>query len=168
MSRKPSLNTMLNNIITDVRKTTKSALEYAGQKVSDDLGKMAYLALDSYYSEYDPEYYKRTYDLRDNVYYKVNKRTGFGVQAGVVFDYEKMNHKHKGNYSNGDPFTEFDIYNNFLDGFHGYKWNNATQQAEEIRGADHKAFMDKYYSSYIKKGKPYNYFQDYMSKHLNR
>lgn len=168
MSRKPSLDTIIKHIITDTRKTTKAALEYAGQKVSDDLCKMAYLALDNYYSEYDPEYYRRTNDLRNNVYYKINKRDGFSIKSGVVFDHEKMNHKHKGHYSNGDPFTEFDIYNNFLDGFHGYKWNNGTQQAEEIRGADHKAFMDGYYDSYISKGKPYSYFQAYMDKHLNR
>ena len=65
---KDNVKRVLDNIITDVRKTTKAALEYAGKRVSDDLDKMAYLALDSYYSEYDPEYYKRTNELLDNSY----------------------------------------------------------------------------------------------------
>lgn len=179
MSRKPSLNWMLKNIITDVRKTTKSALEYAGKKVSDDLGQMAYFALDRYYQEYTkpPRVYKRTNELRDHSYYKVNNRDGFRLTAGVIFDpsmmhHEKLGYKAKrdsdGNImrdSEGkaiveDYITEYEIFSNFLEGIHG--WPGLYD------GINRENFMDKYYDSYIKRGKPYKYFQDYMDKHLNR
>lgn len=153
MSRKPSLDWMLKNIITDVRKTTKAALEYAGQKVSDDLGKMAYYALDSYYNEYDPEYYKRTNELINNSYCKINKRSGFNVKAGVKFDENLMDHPKAG-------IPEYAILENFMVGVHGFDGVYDSINRRNV--------MDKYYNSYIGRGKPYNYFQDYMNKHLNR
>ena len=81
-----SLDGIINGITTDIRKRTKAALEYAGQKISGDFAVMAYLALDNYYREYEPDFYKRTYQLMDNSYYKVNQRSGFSVNAGIMFN----------------------------------------------------------------------------------
>ena len=131
MSKQTSLNRVLNNIITDVRKTTKAALEYAGKRVSDDLDQMAYLALDSYYSEYDPKYYKRTNDLMNNSYYKTNQRTGFSVKAGVKFDENLMNHPKAG-------IPEYAILENFMVGVHGF---DGVYDSINRRNA-----MDKYYN----------------------
>ena len=154
MSKQTSLNRILNNIITDVRKTTKAALEYAGQKVSDDLGRMAYFALDRYYSEYTkpPRIYKRTNELMDNSYYKINKRTGVSVSAGVKFDENLMNHPKAG-------ISEHAILENFMVGIHGFEG--------VYDSISYRNVMDKYYKSYKERGKPYGYFNDYMNNHLN-
>ena len=69
MSKRQSLNGIAESISTDIRKRTKAALEYAGQKISGDFAVMAYLALDNYYREYEPDFYKRTYQLMNNSYY---------------------------------------------------------------------------------------------------
>lgn len=155
MSRKPSLNTIIKHIITDTRKTTKAALEYAGKRVSDDLGKMATFALDKYYDEYTkpPRVYTRTNILHDSSYYKVNKRSGFSLRAGVIFDENLMEHPKAG-------ITEYGILENFMQGIHGNE--------DVFVGINRRNFMDKYYNSYISRNKPYIYFCDYMNKHLNR
>lgn len=151
MAKQTSLNRILNNIITDTRKKTKAALEYAGQKISGDFAVMAYLALDNYYSEYNPKFYKRTNQLMDSSYYKVNKRNGFSIDAGVVFDPELMNHPHKG-------IPEEGIMENFMYGIHG---NPDIYDS----GANYRDQMDKFYQQYNESGLPYHYFQEYMNKH---
>ena len=156
MSRKASLDWILKNIITDVRKTTKAALEYAGQKVSDDLGKMAYYALDRYYGEYEPEYYTRLHEKPGSLlhsYEKHWKRSGFSVKAGVKFDENLMNHP-------GAGIPEYAILENFMVGVHGFDGVYDSISRRNV--------MDRYYNSYIDRGKPYQYFQDYMNQHLNR
>lgn len=157
MSKQPSLDRMLNNIITDVRKTTKSALEYAGKRISDDLGKMACFALDRYYSEYDPRSYKRLYEKSGSLlhsYEKVNTRTGFSLKAGVIFDESLMNHPKAG-------ISEYAILENFMVGIHGLE----GVYDSIISGRN---VMDRYYNSYVSRGKPYSYFKEYMNTHLNR
>lgn len=164
MSRQPSLNRVINNIITDVRKTTKAALEYAGQKVSDDLGRMAYLALDHYYSTHDPEYYKRLYTKFGSLYNtpsKIYKRDGFSVKAGVMFEPDTMSHVHKG-------IPESAIFQNFLHGEHGWKLDDNGNWELISSGINYKNEMDNYYKEYIRDSIPYNYFEEYMDKHLNR
>lgn len=156
MSKQTSLNRILNNIITDVRKTTKAALEYAGQKVSDDLGKMAYFALDRYYSEYEPHSYTRLYDQPGSLlhsYEKINKRTGFSLKAGVKFDENLMNHPKAG-------IPEYAILENFMVGVHGFDGVYDSINRRNV--------MDRYYNSYVNRGKPYDYFEEYMNAHLNK
>lgn len=151
MSKKQSLDGIINGITTDIRKRTKAALEYAGQKISGDFAVMAYLALDSYYKEYGPKLYKRTYQLMNNSYYKINKRSGFAVDAGVVFNPELMDHKNRG-------ISEIGIMENFMHGIHG---------GPDIyeSGNDYRDQMDKFYREYNDNGIPYHYFQEYMRKH---
>ena len=155
MAKQTSLNRILNNIITDVRKTTKSALEYAGKRISDDFGKMAYFALDRYYSEYTkpPRIYDRTDELLKNSCYKVNQRTGFSLKAGIKFDENMMNHPKAG-------IPEYAILENFMVGIHGFDG--------VYDSIDRRNVMDKYYNSYISRGKPYGYFEEYMNTHLNK
>ena len=162
MARQPSLNRVINNIITDARKTTKAALEYAGQKVSDDLGKMAYLALDHYYSTHDPEYYKRLYTQLGSLYNtpnKVNKRNGFSVTTGIIFEPNTMSHLHRG-------IPESAIFKNFLVGEHGWKHNEQGEWELITSEINYKNEMDKYYKNYINDNIPYNYFKEYMDSHL--
>lgn len=164
MGNKTSLNRLINNIVTDVRKTTKSALEYAGKRVSDDLGQMAYLALDHYYSTYDPIYYNRLYTKDGsllNSYRKVNQRDGFGIKAGVIFEPDTMSHKHRG-------IPEEAIFENFLHGEHGYKYNPSIEDWEVISsGINYRNELDSYYNEYVDSRVPYNYFKEYMDAHLN-
>lgn len=151
MAKQTSLNRILDNITTDIRKRTKAALEYAGQKISGDFAVMAYLALDNYYREYDPDYYKRTYQLMNDSYYKVNQRNGFFVNAGIIFNPELMNHPHKG-------IPEEGIMENFMYGIHG---------SPDVydSGVNYRDQMDNFYKQYNESGLPYHYFQEYMNKH---
>lgn len=150
MSKRQSLDGIINNITTDIRKRTKAALEYAGQKISGDFAVMAYLALDNYYREYEPEFYKRTYQLMNNSYYKVNKRTGFKIDAGIMFDPDLMNHSHKG-------IPEVGILENFMYGIHG----NPNVYESSI---DYRHEMDLFYIDYHNSGKAYKYFKECMNR----
>lgn len=163
MSKRKSLNGMIESITTDIRKKTKAALEYAGQKISGDFTRMAYLALDKYYNEYTkpPRTYKRTDILRNDSYYAVNKRTGFKINAGVIFDEDRMNHEnlgwtgHKAD-GNTTPFTEFAILSNFMHGIHGSE--------DVFVGENAQNKMDKYYQDYHMNNTAYNYFKEYMDR----
>lgn len=162
MSKRKSLNGMIESITTDIRKKTKAALEYAGEKISGDFNRMAYLALDSYYGEYTkpPRVYNRTNILKNDSYYSVNKRTGFKVNAGIVFDEERMQHDNLGyaKNKNGEKeyVTEYQILSNFMHGIHG--WEGLYD------GIDQKAVMDKYYQDYHNSNTAYKYFKEYMDR----
>lgn len=168
MSKRKSLNGFVDNITTDIRKKTKAALEYAGEKISGDFNRMAYLALDSYYNEYTkpPRVYNRTNILKNDSYYSVNERTGFKVNAGIVFDPDLMNHDRRGykvlerndegKVIKKEEITEQEIFSNFLSGIHG--WEGLYD------GVDQKMVMDKYYKDYHSNNTAYNYFKEYMDK----
>lgn len=162
MSRRKSINGIIESITTDIRKKTKAALEYAGTKISGDFTKMAYLALDNYYNEYTkpPRVYNRTNILKNDSYYSVNKRTGFKINAGVIFDEERMHHDNLGYVKNGkggtDPFTEYEILSNFMYGIHG--WEGLHD------GVEQKVVMDRYYNEYHDNNTAYNYFKEYMDR----
>jgi hypothetical protein len=175
MSKRKSLNGIIESITTDIRKKTKAALEYAGEKISGDFNRMAYLALDSYYGEYTkpPRVYNRTNILKNDSFYSVNERTGFKVNAGIIFDEERMNHEKLGykakRDSNGniirgadgkaiieDYITEYQILSNFMHGIHG--WEGLHD------GVDQKIVMDKYYQDYHNSNTAYNYFKEYMDR----
>lgn len=145
-----SIDKIVNNITADVSRKTKAALEYAGQQISGDFAVMAYLALDSYYNEYTPDYYNRTYQLMNNSYYKVNNRKGFKVKAGVKFDSSLMNHPRKG-------IPEEGILENFMFGIHGSP--DVYESGVEYRGQ-----MDKFYDNYINNNIPYKYFVKGMER----
>ena len=161
MSKRQSLDGIINNITTDIRKRTKAALEYAGQKISGDFAVMAYLALDNYYREYEPEFYKRTYQLMNNSYYKVNEFKNYSVNTGIMFDPERMHHIRSGK----KEFTEYEIFDNFLDGVHGWKSDGNGGYQQIMFGANYQDQMDKFYREYNTSGLPYHYFQEYMNKH---
>lgn len=162
MSRRNSLNGIVESITTDIRKKIKAALEYAGTKISGDFTRMAYLALDDYYNEYTkpPRKYKRTNILKNDSYYSVNKRNGFKINAGVIFDEDRMNHENLG-YSknkNGEKesVTEYEILSNFMYGIHG--WEGLYD------GIEQKSVMDKYYIDYHNNNMAYKYFKEYMDR----
>lgn len=145
-----SIDKIVNNITADISRKTKAALEYAGQQISGDFAVMAYLALDSYYNEYTPDYYSRTYQLMNNSYYKVNNRKGFVIKAGVKFDSSLMNHPHKG-------IPEEGILENFMFGIHG---------SPDVydSGVEYRKQMDKFYDNYINNNIPYKYFVKGMER----
>lgn len=152
MSKRQSLNGIAESISTDIRKRTKAALEYAGQKISGDFAQMAYLALDHYYSDYTkpPRKYTRTNILMNDSYYKVNKRTGFKINAGITFDPDLMNHPHKG-------IEEVGILENFMFGIHG---NEDIYQSP----INYRNEMDNFYIEYHKSNTAYKYFKEYMDR----
>ena len=150
MSKRQSLNGIAESISTDIRKRTKAALEYAGQKISGDFAEMAYLALDNYYREYEPDFYKRTYQLMNNSYYKVNQRNGFSISAGIIFNPELMSHPHKG-------IPEVGILENFMYGIHG----NPNVYEYSI---DYRHEMDLFYIDYHNSSKAYKYFKECMDR----
>lgn len=158
MAKQTSLNRILNNIITDIRSTTKSALEYAGQRISGDFGLMAYLALDSYYNEFKkpPRQYERTGILMNDSYRKVNNINGFSVKAGVEFDDTLMHHDN----FHSEKITEAMVLENFMSGYHGWEGH--------YDGEFQRAKMDKYFNDYVRRNQHYKYFKDYMDTHLNK
>lgn len=162
------LDKIADNVTTDVKKKVKSALYYAGTRVCGDFAQEAELALDRYYDEYDPVYYHRLAgpdgrnkapgSLRDSYRKVVNRRdtgTGATVTAGIVFDPERMEHKHKG-------ITEADIMNNFMAGLH---YASTPDGPAWMFGNNAEGQLDKFYETYLDKDKPFEYFRDYMDTH---
>ena len=141
------IDKIVNNITTDVGRKVKKALEYAGEKICSDFADMARSALDAYYDEYTPNFYDRTYSLKNDSYIKVNQRKGYQVRAGIRFEPDMMTHPKAG-------IPEGAIFENFAYGIHGNE--------NVYHGVEHRAYMDMYYSMYLSQNTPFELFQEGM------
>ena len=60
------------------------------RKAADELTKVAKYAIEAFYDDYDPTWYKRTYNLRDNSYERFYKNNGRQCWGGVIIGTDNM------------------------------------------------------------------------------
>ena len=124
MSNTKTKVTVSQNLIKDLRKYAQNIAKNMAISVREEMCKQTKDAIDAFYNDYDPEYYKRTYNLKDNTYepYYSNAH-GNVYRGGVTLSYDNWNN----NYNGPDEY----IFNLTLgEGLHGLPWQSS--KGEEI------------------------------------
>lgn len=83
-----TLEIKIKKEIEEMFKTTNAA--YC-QKAADELTKTAKYAIEAFYNDYDPTWYKRTYNLEKNSYERYYKNNGRRCWGGVFIGTDNMN-----------------------------------------------------------------------------
>lgn len=143
-------------VLKDAKRAAFVAARETAKQISRDMHKEALKTLKYYYADYSPDYYDRTYNLRDNsltrIFEDKSTATTVDIIIGEKFSGEKMNQ-----YMNGKkPSADSDwVVDQFLKGTHpntGYD-QAADRMATFIMNKfiDEKVekLMDRYMSSAI-------------------
>lgn len=141
-----------NDIINDQKQILEKTVEYIAKKTNEDWVEMAKKVMDAYYEDYEQtgKYYKQTFNMRRNLIVPVLTRTGTGWEAGMEFDYTKMDHGQM------PKFREYDIWENFMYGQHGNEDYTIKRTGEQVIREVYftrpyaRAVLDKYYANYDK------------------
>lgn len=138
------------DIVNSQMQVLEKTVAYMARKTSEDWTRMARKVMDDYYSDYQftAQLYDRTFSMRDNIIVPVLRQTGAGWEAGVEFDYSRMDH--------GDmpQFREYDIFENFMYGQHGNEDYTVPGSNKEIMRniyfttPNARTVLDKYYQNY--------------------
>lgn len=123
-------------VAKDVMKEELDRLEkviaYVAYRTSTDWVQIANKVMDDYYADYvyTTRRYKQTFSMRESIV-PILGRNADGFEAGVLFDYSRMSHGHKGGENDITSAGEFWILNNFIYGYHGNE-NYTTPSGEKI------------------------------------
>lgn len=100
-----NINAFVNKIIDDAEKKVRADVKAANAKAKDDFINKAKEVILLYYTNYSPEIYERTYNLKNNV---LNKSENAWVQfnSGYMDEYK-------------DGGNKAIVVENFMSGIHG-------------------------------------------------
>ena len=88
---------------------------YAGQKIADDITEETKNAIEDFYDNYDPKYYLRTYNFKNNSYKRYYKPNKYSVVGGVILSPDDMEV-----YINGRHRLNPELpFNSSYAGYHG-------------------------------------------------
>ena len=152
------LDEAIDEIFKDYKKVIKDAATEATKQAKDDLYANAVSCLASYYNDYRPETYERTYSLINSFvpYAKDVRETqdGYECVAGVEFDPNKI----QGMYRGSEIYTPTDaewIIDNFLSGIHprtdgstipgGGNYENKKYYGSFVPSFEMQKYIDRYY-----------------------
>ena len=127
-----NIDAFINQIINDAKQKVEADIKIVNAKAKKDFVDKAREVILLYYTNYDPDVYERTYNLRDHV---LNK----SVNAWVQF-----NPRYMSNYTHNNDFVKESVVDNFLDGIHG----NVSVQIDSPTPAE---LMDDFQINYKKK-----------------
>lgn len=145
-------------VLENAKRAAVQAAKETAKQISRDMHKEALKALKYYYADYNPDYYDRTYNLRDNsltrIYEDNSNDTVVDITIGEKFDEGTMNiyeHGKDGKYKY-DPKW---VIEDFVKGVHtntGY--TQSTERIAEVmmnKFIDEKVekLRDKYFTSAI-------------------
>ena len=94
------------------------AITYA-KEAAEGLTKTAKYAIESFYIDYSPSYYDRTYDLLNESYRRYYHNNGRRVYGGVIIDAEKMSPYMNG-WNGGTTEPEIIVNAAWEHGWHGH------------------------------------------------
>ena len=165
------LDEAIEEVYKDYKKAIKKAAQEAINKAKDDLHAKAVSCLVSYYNDYDPTSYDRTYSLIESFVPYADEvketRAGLVCRAGVIFDPNRI----AGAYSGSEIYTPTDgewIISNFLAGIHPrtdgyniklgtleYVSNSGNYEKEKYQGSfvpaeELQKYIDRYYDTFDK------------------
>lgn len=139
------LDKAIDEIFKDYKKAIKEAAQEATEKAKEDLYANAVSCLVSYYDNYEPTSYNRTYSLIDSFVPYADKvkesSAGFICRAGVEFDPSKI----EGMYNGSEIYSPTDgewIISNFLAGIHP-----RTNGSRVVGGGNYE--YEVYYGSFV-------------------
>jgi len=145
-------------VLENAKRAAVQAAKETAKQISRDMHKEALKALKYYYADYDPDYYDRTYNLRDNSLTKIYKDNSNDTVVDIVIG-ERFDEGTMDLYEHGKnkKFTNDPKYAvaAFLEGVHpntGY--TQSTERIAEImmnKFIDEKVekLKDKYFTSAI-------------------
>lgn len=110
------LRTELKKEIKDYLKTY--AYTYT-KEAAIELTKVAKSAIEAFYNDYEPNWYHRTYDLKDNSYILYHHNNGRRYYGGVRISAEKMSPYMNGWNSEPTP-PEIIVNSAWVHGWHGH------------------------------------------------
>ena len=138
-------------VLENAKRAAVVAAKETAKQISRDMHKEALNALKYYYKDYDPDYYWRTYNLRDNsltkIYEDNTTDTTVDIVIGERFSDEKMSQ-----YVNAGVSPDW-VVNKFLEGVHpNTEYNqsperNATIMMEKFINEKVENLMNKYMNS---------------------
>lgn len=142
-------------VLENAKRAAVQAAKETAKQISRDMHQEALKALKYYYADYDPDYYDRTYNLRDNSLTKIYEDNSNDAVVDIVigerFSDDKMHDYVKGG---ADPDWVID---RFLEGDHrntGYGQSlerNATNMMNKFIDEKVEKLRDKYFTSAILK-----------------
>lgn len=113
-----------DSLFKDLKKYAQSIAKSMAISTREELSKETKNAIDFFYNDYDPEYYKRTYNLRDNTFAPYYSNAHGDIYRGGV---TLSNSNWKNKYHGPDEY----VFNLTLgEGLHGLPWQAA--KGEEI------------------------------------
>lgn len=121
---KDFVDQMVNDIVEDSRKAVRKAMNETAKQIERDFLTQAKIYLDNYYMEYDPDWYKRTDNLRENSLHPSRRYRANVVEAGIEFSSVDMKpYSRHPNAKSWEPRTfatlEDYVLFNAMYGFHG-------------------------------------------------
>lgn len=116
-------------VLQDAKRAAIAAAKETAKQISRDMHREALNALKYYYNDYDPDYYWRTYNLRDNslskIYQDNTTDSTVDIIIGEKFSVERMN-----TYKDGAK-PEW-ILSDFLAGVHfNTNYNQSAERTAE-------------------------------------
>lgn len=135
---------MAQDIVNSQMQVLEKTVAYMAQKTSEDWTRMARKVMDDYYNDYEKtgKYYPQTGDMQRNLIVPVLQQSGNQWEAGVKFDYTRMNHGEM------PQFREYDIWENFMYGQHGNEDYLDSMRNIYFTRPYARMVLDKYYENY--------------------
>lgn len=113
-------------IVNDLNTFYNAFATTATIQASKKIEKFAQKEMSGYYSEYDPEYYDRTGQMRNHSFKRFAVKAGNVREGGILVNPGFTNHEPKG-------ITESEIYENVWDlGLHGRRVNHLRHYGEYL------------------------------------
>lgn len=93
----------------DVEKYLRTFAKVYCRNAQVEATKMAKYAIKQFYKDYKPDYYDRTFDLRDNSYSPYYHDNGMRIYGGVRINSDNMQPYNRGTKYETDPFEVADV-----------------------------------------------------------
>ena len=147
-----NFSALINKIVDDAEAKVRADLKVISSKVKQDFVNEAWEATLMYYNQYDPEFYKRTYNLQNNVIDENARPVSSGKNmygAWIEFSADTM-------YDYPGGGDRFKVVDSFMEGIHGMK-SKGSERIVIQRTPSPRHVMDRFQEGY-KKSKLDGYF----------
>ena len=130
-------------LIKDLKKYMYTFADEYCHEAATEITKIAKYAIEQFYNDYSPDYYDRTYDLRENSYSRYYHNNGRAIYGGVRINSEKMQPYNRGSKWETNPF---EVASFAWHGWHGNPIRNiyTTPPLDIVKeGASKQEFLNK-------------------------
>ena len=153
------IKAFVDQVANDGKAKLRKAMRIASQRIEADFLEQAQNCLDSYYSEFTPDVYKRTGNLRRNGFNPYRRYRRNEIDVGVSFDPSRMD-----KYRTSDSISEYKakpyiknieqlVIANAMEGIHGrpsvYVGRNIDDTMKHFTNAYGSWVLDGYFQEIL-------------------